>query len=842
MKKKILFIFVILFIIISAVIIYLNKVILPTKIKSSIISGLQEATQQKVSLQEIEFNIFKGLVLKNLVVYDGTKTLLSIKECSCVFPILPIFKKKIVIPVIRLKSPVIFLERRVDSRFNIQDLFLKKAPAAPKPGAVSALPAKQGFSIFIYKVSIRSATVSFQDNALSPAFTKRIENLNLVLNLSVPDRIKFTLQAEIPASPVININTSGEYKIIDKELIGKIGIKDFSPQEFQPYYLSSGISILEGTISAAIDFNLKGGLITVKTTAQNKNLSISKDGLSFKANSQIEADLKYNLVNKQLEYSAVAAINKADITGLGILEKITDVNGEVKFNNSGVFADKLLANIWAIPVEAKLRLTDFKSPLLNIDLTSTLELNSILQLSKDKFKLGFPGTIQGKGNLFLKVETRLPAVTLPRISGSLDIVNAALDLQKVTAPLAKGQHTDIFGIEDINGRLEFEQNRLKWSKIKFKYSGLPYATSGILADFKTPSAQLELSSKDLSLDASFSIDQKLIKLSELRGQYLNSKFSITGDINTQEPSNLEVDVTGQLNIDLQDLKVPLEKFRGELERIKPEGIVSGQVKLKGNINELKSCVGTARLTSDSVSGYGLKAHDFFLNYSQQDGLIDIPRISLSLYDGIIEASAKMNLNSENPPFWFSTDIQGIRLEKLKMDTAASEKDIAGTVSFQAKINGFSKDISRLNGVGRINISEGRLWQLNLFKGLGQLLFVEDFAHIIFEEGSCDFSIQDKYFFTDNLRLKSNIAELGGAVKIGFDSSLDALLNVQVLDEKVPLSGTFKDFTQAIIGQAGRFGAIKISGTLKEPKYKFQTAVVDIIKSLKDTILGNIFKE
>jgi hypothetical protein len=155
---------------------------------------------------------------------------------------------------------------------------------------------------------------------------------------------------------------------------------------------------------------------------------------------------------------------------------------------------------------------------------------------------------------------------------------------------------------------------------------------------------------------------------------------------------------------------------------------------------------------------------------------------------------------------------------------------------QGKINGFSNDLSRLNGAGNIFITDGKLWELNLFKGLGSLLFARDFASIIFSEGSCGFLISDKHIFSDNLKLKSNIAELSGAVKIGFDNSIDASLNVNILDEMVPLSGTFKDITTAIIGQSGRFGVIKISGTLKEPKYKFQPAVADIIKGLKDIFL------
>jgi hypothetical protein len=156
---------------------------------------------------------------------------------------------------------------------------------------------------------------------------------------------------------------------------------------------------------------------------------------------------------------------------------------------------------------------------------------------------------------------------------------------------------------------------------------------------------------------------------------------------------------------------------------------------------------------------------------------------------------------------------------------------------QLKLSGFSDDPGKLSGTGKILVNEGKLWQLNLFKGMGSLLFTKDFSSIVFSEASCDFLIQDKYIFTENLKMLSDIADLEGNARIGFDSSLDISLNVKVEDENAPLTGTFKDITTAIIGEAGRFGVIRITGTIKEPKYKFQAAVVDIIKGLKDAIFG-----
>jgi uncharacterized protein involved in outer membrane biogenesis len=664
MKKKLLLIFVIVILVVSAGIIYLNRVVLPVKIKALIINSLQEKTHKQVSIESLRFGIFKGLVLRNLVIYDAQGPLVSLKEGSCTFLIWPFFRKMIVIPSLNLKYPQVFLERRKDGTFNLQDLFSAKISGAKA----------QKFQIFVYKVALTNGRIHFTDNSLAQTFAKDIDNLNLNLYLSLPASVKFNLRGEIPENPLIKINATGEFRIPEKHLTAKVSIKDFSPGEFLAYYQGLGVNVSEGLI----------------------------------------------------------------------------------------------------------------------DTTMGLELNILA----DK-----------------------------QVNGYLDILNGIIKLEKIGSP-----------IEGINGRLEFSRDYFKCPELNFKYLGLDYKMTGVLTDFHSPQVQLGLYSKGLSLESNFAINNKLLRLSKCEGRYLNSDFSVTGDINAEEFPKLNADINGELNINLEDIKEPLKKFKTLLERINPKGTMHAQFTLNGNINDIKSCVLAAKVSSPSISAYGLKAKELALTYNQEGGIIDIPLIHLSLYDGTVAANAGMNLNSANLPYWVSADIENIRLEKLKLDTAAKEKDIAGTMRAQGKINGFSNDLSRLNGAGNIFITDGKLWELNLFKGLGSLLFARDFASIIFSEGSCGFLISDKHIFSDNLKLKSNIAELSGAVKIGFDNSIDASLNVNILDEMVPLSGTFKDITTAIIGQSGRFGVIKISGTLKEPKYKFQPAVADIIKGLKDIFL------
>ena len=95
MKKIIISVFVAVIILFSAAVFYLNEVILPTKARFLVVKEIERYTQKKVLLQALRFDIFKGLVLESLVIYDDTSVLLSSREVSCSLLVLPYRIKKI---------------------------------------------------------------------------------------------------------------------------------------------------------------------------------------------------------------------------------------------------------------------------------------------------------------------------------------------------------------------------------------------------------------------------------------------------------------------------------------------------------------------------------------------------------------------------------------------------------------------------------------------------------------------------------------------------------------------------------------------------------------------------
>ena len=817
LRNKLLIIFLIFLLILSAGVVYLNNFFLPTKIKSLVVDGLTKATGKTVALESVRFNILKGLVIRNLVISDDKNTIFTLKEGSCTFLFLPVFKKMLILPTVTLRSAVIFLNRRKDNTFNIQDLFPKSA--GPK--------VKSGFSIFVYKVSLRDAVVKFRDDTFTESFAKDIKNIDANIYLFLPTSVKLNLSFEIPASPLIKFESLGEYRMIQKELGAKVVIKDFSPREFMPYYQNSGLIFARGSIDSQVNLRFKGDSLGAGFFLKSKGFSVAKKQVTYNINSNITGNINYNLKDKKIDFSANAAVVDSSVRGVNFVGSINAINGEIALNKGVMSSNKLTANIWGLPIETKGNFSYLGDPLFEVTGTTSLGLPMIKRLLQDKLKFTVPGQLSGQANLTVVMQNKAPKPGEFSLVTYLDVIDSKANIDKIPSVFSA-----------VNGRLIYDGKRLMWPKLRFGFMGKDYSTQGSVSDFKNPLVQFELASDELKLDTSFIVAKKTVNLSRFSGRYLNTVFNVSGNINTLHDPAMEANLSGSLDLDLSDIGKAFIKTRALMDKMRPSGVVRVGFDFTGNIKNVNSYAINTDISAKVVSFYGLKAQELIAKCSQANGIIDVPGLQLSLYGGKMGLSGRIDAGTDDPGYMFTADIQGIKLQELKMDTPLKEEDIEGEFSSQFKLNGLFKDLSALKGDGKASITQGKLWELDLFKGIGSLLLVKDFAKIVFREGNCEFVVQDKYISTDKLELKSSIMEIFGPVKIGFvDNTIDATLEVNVIDEMVPLSGTFKDVTTAIVGQAGKFGTIRITGDLKKPDFKFKAAVTSILKSLKDTIFG-----
>jgi len=94
------------------------------------------------------------------------------------------------------------------------------------------------------------------------------------------------------------------------------------------------------------------------------------------------------------------------LAGIDYLETIEGIKGDVKFNESGLSSDNISAKIFGIPVKADVYLPDFSSPLLTIDITSRVDLETVQDILKEKFEIILPADVQVRGIYILRQNMR----------------------------------------------------------------------------------------------------------------------------------------------------------------------------------------------------------------------------------------------------------------------------------------------------------------------------------------------------------------------------------------------------------------------------------------------------
>jgi len=791
---------------------YLNHTVFPVKLKAAIVKGLEDATGKKALIGSVRFSIFKGLVLEDLIIRDDMNAIVNVRKAYCRFFIIPLFKKEVIISRLLLESPDIFVERRADNSFNIIELFPKERIQ------------KSDFKAFIHRISIKKGIVTFHDLTLDPLYAREIKDLDADVRLSLPAKLKFNAGFTIiPAgSPApVRIGISGEYLPSAKELAVEIRTTDFLPKEFARYYEKTGISFPEGRFDSTVNLKYKDSDIIFDTEAGTASLTLAMDKLIVKMKGTGRSKIRYSFADKRFYFTGSADIKDMSINGIEYIDAISNIKGRLQFSDRSLSSDNITAITLGIPVEAKVTMDSFDKPVLNIESRSDIRLEPFQEMLDDRFGLNVPAEFSGEAKLRLEIQYPLIAQEELRVKGLLYMLSASVRF---------GAGKD--RLENVTGNFQFLPNQASWEDIGFRFRDIHYKSSGTLTNFKTPGIRIKLASNDLSLDAALAVNGKVMNFSKFSGKYLNSEFSGRGTIDASGAEKLKADMEGLLVVDLEDLKRPLKKFKDKFERVKPKGIVRAEVILKGDLKDLKSCVVDANLSSDNLSFYGLKLATSTMNYSQRAGAGDILFMRSFFYGGSMASTGRIEWDEKDVPYRLDMDIDGVRIEKFKADTAFKDKDIAGSIKMHAKLRGVLKDTARLSGGGRIAVTEGNLWQLNLFKGLGVLLFTSDFSKIIFKEGHCDFTIADRYIYTDEITLKSDLLDLYGPIKIGFDRSITGTVKAEFLDEAI--GSTVKRSLSTVFG---RYSLINITGTLKEPQYKIKPDVETIVESIAEQFTG-----
>jgi hypothetical protein len=825
MKRKIIIgIVLILLFLIAAGILYLNNVYLPVKVKGRLANSLATLLNYNVEIEKLKYSLIRGAVIQNIVIYDKVKdkdnTLLTAKEISGHILFLPLIKeRKIIIPVMHIDSPNFNIRYRQDNSLNFSRIFLPKSKPQLKP--------KIKFSFLIYKINIFDGNGIFEDERLTPKFSKTIQDLDILIGIKQVTKISFFMESKLLTDKggVTALTLRGDYNLLSKEVNSKLNLANLVIPEFNPYLKMLPLSIASGTIdNSAFELKFKDNLVSLKGTMSTKELGLRKADLALMGDINIEPDLSYAIDKKTFDYKANIKFIQANLIGMQYMDKINNISGEIGLAKNKLWTDNLKLQALDSSFTLKGTFENFSNPYLKLNFKSE-------QLNLEKIPAVLPYktedlNLSGIAAADINLEGYLGKPPLD-IQASLQLSDTKLETVLLKEPL-----------NNIKGKVDFTRDTVNWLNLSFNYLNVAYTSSGKLINFQTPQITFGLNSKDLDLKSDIKIKDKLIRIITFKGQYLNSQFDVEGGIDTQDNTNPGLDLLANLNFNPFDAFVFLPASLTEnLQKIKPDGILNIKGTLNGRVKDYKNWNLSLKASSDTFSVYNLKFSGLAFGLEQKDGQININHFIASGYSGAVNLDFVSDLKPDAPTYLLKLNSSGIDLAKLKLDTGLKEKDITGTLNISADLNGNFKDPASLKGSGLLSVKDGKLWQFSLFKGLGELFLLPDYEKIMFKEALGEFNIGDKSVSTENLRLTSDQLNLDCKGKLGFDGTLDFTIYTQTNKNLIRDSADIRKFTTAILGGLSNALTIKVSGTIQKPKYKIIPVPLDVIQNIKDFFLG-----
>lgn len=807
MKRKLLIVSAAVLTAAAASLAYITSIALPVNIKTLASSEIEKATGKKVVFSSISIDPVRGLVMEDLVIYDKKEILIWAKDAEFSIRLLPLFVGKIVVSSVKIGSPAIYLERRPDGSFNLASL----APEAYAPGG--------GITLAPQRIIVKNGRVLFVDKTLNTPFKERVDNISVHARLDLPEEIRYAISCEIPSSRPVELMSSGKYSLRSGELSAGITANDICPEDFRVYYKSTGFKFPAGTVDTAIGVLAKDGVVDLDIKATAKKLSAANGAFRAVVDSEIKMMMRYAFKDKSMEYAGRMEVSRMDIEGIELLGRLENIKASIEFDDSRVWSDNIAVNALGVPWKARINIVNFAGPVFDIYASCDTHLSALKRMAEESFGLKTGAEVSGKSvlNIAIHMEPDKP----PRLNGYLNLRDATIGLGRGNFPL-----------DSINGEVRFGPGKLEWNGLDLRYRNVPYKTSGTLTDFSSPKISLSAFSGNLSFMSDFIILGSGINISRLEGRYFDSRFNFNGEIDFGGANVLNSELAGRLDLELKDFR-KIENIPAGLVKMKPDGKVSVDLRLSGDLGDPKMCGIKADIRSARASLYGYRLTDLSVTYSQEEGVCYIRSMRASCYGGTMSLSGRLDLLSRGFPYAATIDARGIKLGLLKKETGAKDKDISGDLMLHLNVTGLFKDVSRLAGLGHLGISNSRLWQLNLFKGFGSLIFTEDFEDIVFTDGKCDFRIKDRTLFADYLIMKSELINMYGSGAVGFDRSVSGVLQTELTDMAMD-PGTQKNVADVI----GKYTYAEVSGTLEKPRFEMKSSVPDIVVG----VAGALFRQ
>lgn len=807
--------------------VYAHFGLFPGRLKPYAVEKINEFTQLRVDFDKILVLPFQGVSLHNLKVADKTGApIFSAKKLAINVRLLPFLReKKIVINNVYLESPV------YDYVMEPKKIVVAAPPPMTELSGQIQVPTASDEkklelediaegpdfflpdNVYLEQIEIENGFVSVRKKPGDPV-AEEIQSLNIRMAFQRPPDLMFDGFLKLGHDPYAQISLKGAWNLKTGVYAFRLQTRsDKVPDWLLEYQKNSFLVLKKGRWMLETQLkSMNDGKAFFHSQAQLYDALIQLRKTEYSGRVNLNAKGLFDVNTKSItRYKGTLDLIHVDVDHLSEkIPELKNLKGRISFQPDLLTLEDVLGHYKNLSFKAEGTLHSFKELLLNVSIYTDSKISEVLALlSVEQKKLIGKLDIQGNCQAVTTVHGTLRKPQELQTDYKILVQDGA-----ITSPDKK------ISLSKVSAQITVNDAGFRISRCGFTAVNKNYSLNAFIPKSSGSLRTLNLSSKDFNIDASYLLDKNTLLIKKATARSYGASAVFYGKLS--DLSNPYLDIQGNTEVVLNRTKPLFETYAPALKDSQLDGVLNGPFTMKGFWNKPMDWDLSADLSGDPVFiKKNARLNHLELQLRMKNQTIHIPYLRAEAYKGTIGLDTFLDLSRPGVPFEGKFFANNFDIHPLTLDLGAKQKDISGLAILQASVKGRLKSQATYQGNGSISVRNGKLWQTDIFKAMGKLPFlkVEGLDQVTFHDMSATFDIHDKKLWTRNMTLLSDTVNLILDGSIGFDQSMDLLMDIQYSNGVRLGAMDTGGLAPFIVNQVGDFiSQYRITGTLKDPKY------------------------
>lgn len=831
----------------TLVVAYLRYGFLPEGLRDRALAALETSTGVRLDFRKALYLPFQGLILEGASVhvpaegirFRADRVVLDVRLSDLVRD------KKIVIDTLRLDRP--FYEwvlhpasakpqppptmTRLTGQLAVP-VVGEDAPVTLERAVSEGTGAFLPENVYLEQIEIRDGHVRVLETE-GGRLVEDVRSIGLRIALDEPPVVSVEGSLVLGGNEAVTADLKGRWNLDASAYDLLLDVRGRRIPAWLSGPLRSGpVRLGEGPYLVRVRFkNGPEGAVVFRTQARLPQADAALDRLRLKGSVRLDVEGSYDTAALKLSaYRGSAALEDASLSGLAdSVPTVDGLEGLVRFEPDRVWSDEVRARAGDVPLAARFSVQSFAQPVLDAEVRVDSDAERLLPLISEADRAWMKGA-QISGRVEARSTFRGPL----RVPGGLE-THHDVSLSAGTIRVPDKQLV----LTDASMRAQVNPGEILVREGLFKAGDLAYRIELDYPRKPGGTGSLRLTAPELDVRADYAPENNGFFIRSAAVRYHGLDAQLSGRI--REFDRPRIDVNGRFQADLARLGAHAGTRFPALADAGLAGSASGAFNWSGPVDRPVDWTLAIDLDADPlVLRRRVRVGQFKMQLRQQGGVVQVPYFHGRPYGGTLGARFAFDLRRRPVTVESQFFANNVNLHDFLVDLDGKPKSLSGNFSLQGRTAGVLGKAESFTGTGSVDVRDGKLWETQLFKAMGQLPFVkvEGLDLTVFRNLAGTFLIRDKRLWSQDLTVTSDVVHLSLQGSAGFDQTLDFLMRIRYSPDILEGAKQAGGLVPFVVQEAEGFISVyKIGGTVSKPTFEKTSQKSGNVGST----LGNLIK-